>query len=48
MALITSSPVAYDCGSCGKPVWPSPDGWKHIDRHAEHAIDSVTEVVLFP
>lgn len=47
MSMITSSPVAYDCGSCGKPVYLSADGWKHNDRHIACVIVSVMEVALF-
>jgi hypothetical protein len=46
MARITSSPVAYDCGTCGKPVYLGVDGWKHCDRHVVCEIVSVLEVAL--
>jgi DNA-directed RNA polymerase subunit RPC12/RpoP len=50
MAHATSSPVAYDCGSCGKPVYVTIDHeWAHNDRHIVCQIVEVLEVALiFP
>lgn len=49
MALITSSPVAYDCRNCSAPAYYDAGSreWKHINRTAECTWLIVVTVELF-
>lgn len=49
MALITSSPVAYDCRTCNAPAYYDAGShqWKHISRTAECTWLIVVSVELF-
>lgn len=49
MALSTSNRVAYDCKTCGKPIYADMvrNEWRHIDRKSECTWVLVTTVELF-
>lgn len=49
MALITSSPVAYDCRTCNAPAYfdEGSGQWKHINRTAPCTWLIVVTVELF-
>lgn len=49
MALNTSSPVAYDCQTCGQPVYVHTglNEWRHINRTAKCGQLAVVSVELF-